>query len=620
MTRNESSPSILLVAAPILLIQLAFLARVFPLSQLVSDKPLLTIDHAYHLYQLDIASGLLEQGRLMGYEPRFNAGYLGGLPYNASGKLPALLAYLFKPVLTQVQIYKIYVFFASLIAPICAPLAALILGFWRRVIGLASLFGLLLWWVSAFHWYHTAGMVSFVLASFATLPYCALLSRLVMDEYGWKIPLALGLSGGLLFLLHPLFPLAVAVYGLALLVSRWGQYSPSRLFPKLSVIALLSLLPNLFWIMPTLDLPGITNAGDPYQKAVDARIFGLELLGLWRAPGMGAKLNPLLVITALWAAWQVRSIPRTMEIVRIFLFMWIFLALFAAFGAAIPALGAVQPNRFGCMAYLFLVIPAAVGINEAISGLQTRQSGRYPNWAILFFAAGVLGFVGLELSRELSVTSTGRYGMAPPEVRGFGDTGLGLADWLNTHTNKQGRVLFETSLGRIHDGAHLAGLLAKTGDREFIGGPYPYLFFAGFWDGHAFGKPIEAIPRTQFAAYLKLYNIGWIAAHSPASKRYLAGQPGLELGLQSGAVQTYVVEQPLSYFLEGEGSVTASATNRLVIRSPHGAGQPLVLKYHYMPGMISKDGSVIAPVFLEDDPQPFIRIIPNSYETELAMQ
>jgi len=35
------------------------------------------------------------------------------------------------------------------------------------------------------------------------------------------------------------------------------------------------------------------------------------------------------------------------------------------------------------------------------------------------------------------------------------------------------------------------------------------------WDGWAFGAPLATIPHHRFREYLRLFNVGWIVAHSP---------------------------------------------------------------------------------------------------------
>lgn len=603
--------------AVVLVAQFLLLANVFPLSELMSDKMLLTIDHAYHLYQVHLALDLAASGQLIGYDPLFGAGHVGGVTFNASAKLPALIALFLEPTLTPIQSYKIFVFFAAFVAPACAPIAAQLFGLAPRPTWIAAIIGLFLWWVSGFHWYHTAGMVSYVLGAFVALPYSALIWRIVYQKNGWPTALLAGALGAVGFLLHPFFPLPVALFTLILLIQRRHDYRLTHLAPKLIAVALISLLPNLLWIAPMLHAPSLAEASmQPYQKVVDFKFIFFELMGIWRTPFMGAKIYPLLAFAALWAAWRTTAAEQRM--VYAFLAFWCLTVLFAALGAAVPGVGAIQPNRFSATAYLFLTIPAALGIDRALRKIRDiHASVRIPALAALALMLALTSVVTLELGREGSYGNWGRYGKPPPEVRGLGTISQVLLDWLEHQTNSSGRVLFETSLARTHDGAHMAGLLARISDREFIGGPYPFLFFAGFWDGHLFGRPIDSISPDRFADYLRRYNIGWVIAHTEKSQRYLDRHPAIKATGRIASLQTYRVIQPLSYLVEGEGNVVSRQNNRLVIRSDRAPGHPMTLKYHWVPGLHASDGSEVLPVKVGDDPQPFIQVVPKTRELEI---
>jgi len=221
--------------------------------------------------------------------------------------------------------------------------------------------------------------------------------------------------------------------------------------------------------------------------------------------------------------------------------------------------------------------------------------------------------------REVSYDNIGHYGTIPPEVRGLAQTGERTLTWLKENTSPSGRVLFEQSLGRIHDGAHLAGYLASQSRREFIGGPYPFFFFASAWDGWAFGDRIAAIPRDRFRAYLRLYNIGWIVVHSRETMQYLDTAAGVRPVGKIGQLQAYKVDQDLTYFLEGSGTIDATSANRIVVTIDKPGNDGVTLKYHYVPGLKANDGSEIRPVFMMDDPRPFIKIKPRSPIFQLGL-
>lgn len=72
-------------------IQFYLVSYTFPLSELFSDKPLLHVDSPYHWYQIFVAQRLASDWLLTGYDPFFSAGYIAGVPFNASAKIPAYL-------------------------------------------------------------------------------------------------------------------------------------------------------------------------------------------------------------------------------------------------------------------------------------------------------------------------------------------------------------------------------------------------------------------------------------------------------------------------------------------------------------------------------------------------
>jgi hypothetical protein len=294
--------------------------------------------------------------------------------------------------------------------------------------------------------------------------------------------------------------------------------------------------------------------------------------------------------------------------------------LFATVGAAVPGVGIVQPNRFSSAAYLFLVLPAGIGTRTLV-GMLTNATWRK---RMLAAAIGVVcatsfSWSAWEVKKELSYAPVGHYGPVPPEVRGLGMKSRWLLNWLAENTTPEGRILFETSKARIHDRAHMAGYYAINADREFIGGPYPLMFFASYWDGFAFGRPLESTPVGEFRRNLDIYNVGWIIAHTPASQRYLASVPGVSPAGTHEDLRTYRVEGPLSYFLSGSGRVQSRGINRVVLTDLEES--EAVIKYQYVSGMIAEPPAILEPYWIPGIPKPFVRVtaIPGP-RIELSVQ
>lgn len=585
----------------------ALLALTFPLSELFSAQPLLHIDSPFHQYQIDVAQELWESHALVGYDPWFAAGHVGGVNYNASAKAPALLAALLPSLIGPVSAYKLYVFLSGMVAPGFVLLTMRLLKADAVTTAAAMVLAVLLWWISALRWYHTAGMVAFVAASYASLPYIVLAWRTITGDLTATAVLALGVFGALGVLFHPLFPIPVIFAVSSLVLTTWKELRPKALLVVLAVVPPLCLLPNMSWILPAIHYPGWSDGSlSPFQKSVDISVVLSEALGRIEGVARGAKLNPVMWLCVAWALSPVAG-SRSRRIAGGFAMAALALIVFAAVGAWWPVFGTLQPNRLSAAAYLLLTIPAAIGVASVTRAVTQHGVIGFGAKATVALLVAASGFLSAELKNEVSGADTPHYGRPSPEVRGVGEMTAWLADWLEHNTTTDARVLFETSLGRIHDGAHIAGYLARTTRREFIGGPYVYMHYAGFWDGYLFGQSISKFSSQAFSEQLDLYNVGWIVAHSPTSRAYLEKQPSVEEQAKHGSVVLYRVRRAHSYFMEGRGQVAERRTNRIDLEDL--SGDAVTLKYHFVEGLVTEPPVVLQPLLRHGDPQPFIRLL-----------
>jgi len=589
-----------------LAVQFVCVSVTLPITQLLTQAPLFYIDSPFHWYEIELAKSLAGTWQAVGYDPFFAAGYIGGVTFNASAKFPALLCVVFSPRLNDIVTYKLYVFAAGLLGPVCVPLAAR----WLRLSAGATLaataLGILAWWITALRWFDTAGLVSFVFACYLALPFAALVIRYLAERASWRVFLSLVVFGEAGFFLHPLFPLLVAPLIVALTVARWRDIEFPRLLMGFAALPVLCLLPNLLWIVPMLSHPSFAGDVSGYQKTIDISIVWNEALGRITSDARGSRLNMVLWFGVLWAI-AAPAEPRLKRMAIAVTLASAALILIAAVGAALPVIGRLQPNRLSASAYLDLSIPASLGIVAAVENLLALGWRRIAALGSVVVFITASGFFTRELWRELSFADIPHHGAQPPETRGVGKLSAWILDWLKNKTSADARVLFEASKGRIHDEAHMAGYYALTSDREFIGGPYPYMHFAGFWDGFLFGRPIESFSSAEFADYLDLYNIGWILVFSDEAKQFLDRQPELTPLDGFGPFQTYAAKGPRSFFLEGSGKVTARSFNRVELDQL--SGSSVVLKYHFEPGLTAVPFAQIEPAQMLDDPVPFIRIV-----------
>ncbi len=191
---------------------------------------------------------------------------------------------------------------------------------------------------------------------------------------------------------------------------------------------------------------------------------------------------------------------------------------------------------------------------------------------------------------------------------------VAIVDWIARQTPRDARVLFEESgdeTGFVYDGMYLSAFLPHLTGRQLIGGPINLYndrhHFAEFHSGKLFKRDIGSITDDELRGYLRLYNIGAVVSFHPASVKKLLSIPGLvTVDQRIGPIYLLKVNQPLSWFVEGEGQVQAGA-NRLELGDLK--GREIVLKYHWVEGLHAAPAVQIVPIQLADDPIPFIKLI-----------
>lgn len=604
------------VIALTLFVQILLVSISFPIGGLLTATPLYHIDAPHHWYQISVAVDLAQQGRLIGYDPFFAAGYVGGIPFNTSARAPAAIAVLLSPWASPALAFKLFSFGCAIFSPAAIPLAARSLGLSARVGSVAALLAIILWWASPIRWYHTSGIVAWPFVTFCSSWFAASAVGYVTGRTGvWSFG-ALVVFGGLLFFVHPLFPIAVAFALISLLWVFYRDIISRRLFALLVVLPLACVALNLPWIIATLNYPGLANGMQPYQQFVDINMVWQDMFGIIGGYGRGSRFYFVLVFFAVWGVFG-RSEKRERRLAAALFLMGLCTVVFADIGAAIPGAAIIAPNRFSFQGYILMVVPAALGVINIARAIRSVGTTRVMGMASTAFGAVALVFFLNEIRREIAPGTHSHYGHSPPEVREIGPLTRWALEQLRSQTDPSARVMLELSHARIHDGGHMAGYLAAQSNREFIGGAYPYTHFANFWDNWMFGQPIDALPVSRFREYLELYNIGWILVHSDSARNYLAGVPDVLLVSTTGPLAFYRVQMNHTFFLQGSGAVTARAMNRLEISNLE--GDTIALKYHYVPGIRSDPPARIDGIRMLDDPEPFIRITQPPAHTTLRL-
>lgn len=594
---------------------LAFLFS--PIAGLLNREPIIDQDWGLHFHHLKSLEVFWRQDKaLWGYNPFFMAGYPSNTIQDLSIKFFELLSLAFATiVLSPMQWFKIGAFLAMAGVPWLLYFAARNFFFdddSKNLSGAAALLlGTVYWWNSLPREMFFYGMLGFPVASYLSILGVSLFYRIAKQARSFG-PVHIGLFIFSLAIL-PLHVQSVVIFlppVIALLVTEPRLLSV-RISASVFAVAALSLLFNAWWLMPAIthysddisdqivrQLPLFTSS-DPLTFLRDY----LGAVGYWtfRPAFLEKGFRVALLVVGVSGTWKlIQSDKQDLGMMLASALTGLFVITY--FGGLTPLTSSWQPLRFKVPFDLFLVIGAAYGTTQWLTAPRTSRSSIAP----ILLGCGLVAF----LFNLVQTESAGRLQLRSrliPELKA-------IIDWIKRETPANARVLFEESgdeSGFVYDRTYLSALLPHLTGRQLIGGPINLYndrhHFAEFHSGKIFKKDSQSLSDEQLQGYLRLYNIGAVVAFDPAAIRLLQSIPGLvTIDQRIGPVHLMKVNQPLSWFMEGEGKVKAGF-NRLELS--HLKGQVVILKYHWIEGLIGNTAVKIEPVKMLDDPIPFVKLI-----------
>jgi hypothetical protein len=590
-----------------------------PMQGLLNNQPIIEQDWGLHFHQLKSIEAFWERDKMLwGYNPFFMAGYPANTIQDLSIKFFELFALILSTLaLSPIQWFKILAFLAGACVPWFMYFAARNLFFDRDDIKsgaalVAALLGTVYWWNSLPREMFFYGMMGYSPASYTSVLGVTLLYRIAKNSSLWSPP---HLGWLMLASVIPSLHLQSIVIFLppivALLVVQRNIFRRNLLIWTV-VAAALSMLANLPWLAPAFDhrSDGVYSAMVdqlPLFISVDPFTFIKDYLGpsgYWTfRPSWSEKgFRLMLLLLGSWGTWKlVRSENRTMGVMLAS--VWIVLFLFVYFGSLIPFVKSWQPLRFKVPLDLFLALAASYIVARGLA----RRSLTPRSYVLPAIAAcGLLAFLFNLFETETRAKMLLRTRLRPELTA--------IVEWIETNTPAEGRVLFEESgdeTGFVYDGTYLSSFIPQRADRQLIGGPinvwYDRHHFAEFHSGRLFKRDIQTLSDEDIKNYFRLYNIGAVVAFHPTSIQRLQSIPGLvALDRRIGPIHLMKVNQPLTWFLQGEGRIKASL-NRL--EASKVKGNEVILKYHWAEGLIGTPAVKIVPVKMYDDPIPFIKIL-----------
>ena len=594
------------------------LALIFnPLQGSVSSQPLIDQDWGLHYHHLASLDAFWRQDRMLwGYNPYFMAGYPSNTIHDLSIKSFELVSVALSSIaLKPIQWFKAVALLAMAGVPWTMYFAAR--NFFAAddsktlIAAVAALLGTIYWWNSMPREMFFYGMIGFPAASYLSVLGISLFYRLAGTPDNFT-----AVHAGWLLFAAAILPLHVQsvvtfVPAIAALLLYQPRLLNGRLITWLALAAVLSLLLNVTWLVPAIrhrtdDVSAAIVGQLPLFASTNPFTFLIDFVGpqgFWTfRPGFiekGFRLA-LLLLGAAGISRLLRNKPRALGVMLIGALTVLFVVTY--FGALVPLIRPWQPLRFKVPFDLVLAMAAAYFLGQWFTARRDMTSRLAP----LVLACGLIAFLINLVQTESS---------AKLHLRARLNSNLqDIISWIARETPDNGRVLFEESgdeTGFVYDGTYLSSLVPHLTGRQLIGGPINLYndrhHFAEFHSGQMFKKDVRTLTDDELLAYLRLYNIGAVVAFHPASLQRLQAIPGLvTLEQRIGPVHLMKVNQPLTWFVAGEGKVKAGL-NRLELSEI--TGDEVILKYHWVEGLTASPSTRIEPVKMLDDPIPFIKLI-----------
>ena len=623
------------------------------ISGILGPNPIARDDHPLYFHSARVTrSFLARSATTAGYDPSFMSGYAKSVVYQTSSTLPEVAVALFggnNPIVA----YKVYVFVFAAILPCLVAIAAAIAG--SGAIGSltsACLFLVYLWTDFPIN-YAAFGMIPYL----ASIPIAAIaiacVSRyLSRGSIRWWIAAAIACSFTLFT--HAttamiVVPAAGLVYIKEFLTQTFASGSPefgeirrfgARRHAGFWGIAAAAVAVNAFWWYPGLLLAETKGPSDfvlIHPEPVLGRLAKIAAgeptieIVLW---AIGLKTFLFFCATYLYKNIQKHS--NTSEIERdrrsvIVLgwggmiaagFFWGYLA------GARRELDFLQPGRhtLACYTGLILAASAAVGLIDRI--LREKREGKNALRLSIVILIPVVAFAPFHKPLALSIRYR-VFGREPFLSSNINPHLHFIVDSLKKIVAPGDRVLYEEGGFGIpgvvdrYAGRRYSGLIPYyLPGVELIGGPYLHASlktnFTQFGEGKLFGEARWG--RDQFERYARLYRPSAIVCFTPRTIAFCRENADwIEITAHEGGIVIGKIRGFDGYAIRGKAEVSAKpGVIRVTNRSPELDGLT-VLRYHLTPTLTATPRTELVPVYLEDDPVPFIGLRGREGTVELSL-
>ena len=578
----------------------------FPPEDLLNDRPVITLDHAIHYYQVERAARVFpERMRLHAYDPYFMAGFPGGTVFDIDMKGAELWCSAV-PLIGTARLLKLFIAAGYLLLVVSLYLGSRMLGF-RFDESFAGLLVFLAFW----HWgrpyaghFRYAGMFAFLAVSHLSLLVAGLFRRFLERR-----SVLFFVVGPLAFLVHPTAAVLLPVPFIAAFIAarrtvpagpahrRWER----RVLAGLVAWSALVLIANAVWLLPLYRYIDIKVTSQAFFQVAGIR----ALAGILLKPGN----LPALLLLALSAAGSVSLLRagRGGE-AAVPLSSCLFLLFLASHGVYIPGIDQMEPGRFLVPALVFATPLAGAGLRGAMrtwSSLAGTRGGTA--------AAAPAAILALLLSVPvLSMIESREYYRHTLDTTPTAQVEE-LVEVLVERTGPSGRLMVEDGPAWKYGDSFYPSLIPLHTGVGQVGGPYPFAFikhnFTNFHSCWAMGTDLPEMDAGRFLEYVEMYNIRWAVTSTAECREYFESTLGSDLLWSSDDFALFGIEGGNGFSFE-RGVEASSSYDRIDVRVPPEAApagaEGIVLKYHWDRGLKVDPPAMITPVRVLDDPVPMI--------------
>jgi len=546
------------------------------ISEVINNYPITNDDYPYVYYKTLLMKYSLSGNRFVTYNPFFFGGYEygGGMlsrEYLAEHKIPTLLYFLL-PNIPTVEIFKTFIFALALIFPLVMYYVAINFDLSKRKSLLVAFLGVLTWQFNYFihERFFTGGELTFVAMSLLGVIGVSMLYKYLTRNkkkhlYLTAFFFALAITTHIYSII--VFPIPVMLL-LYFYRKKWLLFSLIGAAVLLSIIAFSPLYGRLSYVLSYVEPIRI------FQSA------GLESIV---SDVKNKTVQTITIILGFYGVWLFRKGKKNIFF-NFFLITATFYLLYSYFGSYSNLIALTAPERLLIPLTLFLLVPAAEGIQSIYESI-IKVDKKY----LLIFIIPIL---------VLSIFKTPEifYGIGSQMASSFNqkistnmpeDTKK-IISWIKMNTTQDARIMIEDSGYKAEHklGGHMLALFPEYTKREFIGGPIPYFYvkrgyvIPTFYEGVLFNaKNVSDYSLDELKNYFNLFNIKWIIAWSDESKKTFEKYPEFIHRIQSiGEFEIYETEIKPNFFLKGSGKITADLNN---ISISNATEEETIIKYGF---------------------------------------